>query len=327
MQFSTIAHFSGISTQKFDLTTQLPWLYVIAALRERLIYIGETYDEFGLVVRLGRHFGRPIESSLRQAADKLGIIRLMPPFIVIATKLPFGEDNLGLDATAKKVRLLYESVLHQYVSQRFTAVSNWTIISNFTSNGIREPQEILEGCESIYNCFISAINFIEPLTSNAPFHLVVLDQEQVEIKEDTENIGLLIERAELTLFNWVLNLLKKTYPEKEDSWWFEGIPETIRKQCQNRREEEKGNVPPEAYLTLIDFRDIVKANWQECSGVIENISGEQGKEKATGWIVYLNEKRKLWAHPIKQKYAPLKPSDISEVKRICGKISEAIPLG
>jgi len=322
MKFVTAAHFSGVSTQRLDLTIQLPWVYIIVALEEKLIYIGETYDESGLIVRLSSHFGRPINSSLRQAALKhLGIIHLKAPFLVVAAKLPYGEDEVSLSATSKKIRLLYEAVLHQFIIEKFAAPSGWTLISSFNSTGESEPKEIKIACDSIYNCFLSAVSFIEPLSSHSPFHLILLDTKKKD-KEETQNVGMLIERTELCLFSWVIDLLKQEY---SDDWWVRGIPLPIRKQCQNRKEEEGiSKIPAEAYLTLIDFRDIAKNNWKLCASTMESISGQQGKDKSTSWIVQLNETRKLWAHPIKQKYFPIKTSDIIEVKAICKKITELL---
>ncbi|GEM_PF-5458109 len=327
MEFATVAHFSGLVTHRLDLTVQFPWVYIIIAPKAKVIYIGETYDQAGLVVRLGRHFGRYQESELRKCASKHGILKLHPPFIVIAARLPFGEDTSEPDASSKQIRLFYEGILHQYIASRFTGKrAGWSVISNSASDGT-EPESIKKSCESIYSCFENTFKFLESLTEPSPFHLVLLDQKEWKDEEATiEDIGRLIERTELQLFTWLIDLLKQNYIENSDSWWIEGIPKTIRQQCQNRKEDEGiSGIPPEAYLTLIDFRDIVRNNWQLCNDTIEPIAGQQGKDKATKWIVELNEMRKLWAHPIKQKYLSVPQLRIDEIRRICKKIDTAIP--
>lgn len=327
MEFTTIAHFSGLVTHRIALTEQLPWVYLIIAPQAKVVYIGETYDEAGLIVRLGRHFGRYQESTLRQSASKHGILKLHAPFIVIAARLPIGEDSDEYDASSKQIRLFYESILHQYIALRFTGKkAGWVIISTSSASGT-EPESIKKACESIYACFENTFNFLESLTEPSPFHLVLVDQK--ERKEDDvtiEDIGELIEKTELQLFTWILDLLKKQYIEHPDSWWIEGIPIATRQQCQARKEQEGiSGMPPEAYLTLIDFKEIVRSNWRFCSGIIEPIAGQAGKDKGTKWIVDLNEMRNLWAHPIKRKYLPVPPSKIEEIKKICQKIDQAIP--
>lgn len=326
MEFTTVAHFSGLVTHRLNLTEHFPWVYLIIAPQAKVVYIGQTYDEAGLIVRLGRHFGRYQESTLRQCAEKHGILKLQPPFIVIAARLPSGKDSFEQDASSKQIRLFYESILHQYVALRFTGKkAGWMIISSSSASGI-EPESIKNACESIYSCFENTFNFLNSLTDPSPFHLVLLDQK--EHKEDDvtiEDIGNLIEKAELQLFSWIIDLLKQEYPEPPHSWWTNGIPIRIRQECQNRKEEEGVIDDPEAYLTLIDFKEIVKNNWSLCNSIIESIAGQQGKDKGTKWIVDLNEMRKLWAHPIKRKYLPVPPSQIEEIKKICQRIAQAIP--
>ena len=327
MEFTTVAHFSGLITHRVDLTEQLPWVYLIIAPQAKIVYIGETYDEAGLIVRLGRHFGRYQESTLRQSASKHGILKLHAPFIVLAARLPFGENSDEYDASSKQIRLSYESILHQYVALRFTGKkAGWVIISTSSASGI-EPESINKACDSIYSCFENTYNFLESLTEPSPFHLVILDEKTHKDDDLTiENIGRLIERTELQLFNWIINLIKREYTANLDSWWIDGIPKTIRQQCQSRKEDEGiSGMPPEAYLMLIDFRDIVSHNWKLCGSIIESIAGQNGKEKGTKWIAELNEIRKLWAHPIKQQFFPVDPLRINEVKRVCQKIDEIIP--
>jgi hypothetical protein len=327
MEFTTVAHFSGLVTHRLDLTVQFPWVYIIIAPKAKVVYIGETYDQAGLIVRLGRHFGRYQESELRKCASKHGILKLHPPFIVIAARLPFGEDSSESDASSKQIRLFYEGILHQYIASRFTGKkAGWFIISTSTYDGA-EPESIKKSCESIYSCFESTFSFLESLTEPSPLHLVLLDKKERKEHDITiEDIGRLIERTELQLFNWIIDLLKREYAEESDSWWIKGLPKNIRQQCQTRKEDEGiSGMPPEAYLTLIDFKDIVAHNWKLCSSIIESIAGHQGKDKGTKWIVELNEMRKLWAHPIKQKFLPIPRLKIDEIKKICQKIDTIIP--
>ena len=78
--------------------------------------------------------------------------------------------------------------------------------------------------------------------------------------------------------------------------------------------------PPEAYLTLIDLRDVVRKNWDLFGQVMEQVSGLKGKENATKWIVEVNEIRKLWAHPIRQEFRPILQDDQRRVRELIGKL-------
>ena len=145
------------------------------------------------------------------------------------------------------------------------------------------------------------------------------DRRHAEELPSNDDLGQLIEDAEVAIYRWLLETLKETFG---DDWWNSGVPESIRIQCVTRREQETTSrtVPPEAYMTLIDFRDIMRKNWSLCSGRCVDISGVSGKEKATSWLVELNEGRKLWAHPIKRIFKPFEPAGILQLKSLCRRI-------
>src|SRR5258708_39827745 len=135
--FRPIAQFNGVLSQPVSMTERLPWLYVIVALRARLLYIGETHDEGGLVVRLGRHFGPYTTSTFRQRCIEVaGVINPKGPFLVIAAKMPFGDDA-PIDCTSKQIRLLCETYVHSRVAIRFVSTRpGWTVVSSSTATKI-----------------------------------------------------------------------------------------------------------------------------------------------------------------------------------------------
>jgi hypothetical protein len=49
---------------------------------------------------------------------------------------------------------------------------------------------------------------------------------------------------------------------------------------------------------------------------MERVSGQIGKEKATGWLNQLNEIRRLWAHPIRRRFVDVKPEDVDWIKSL-----------
>lgn len=319
MQFVPVAHLTGFAPKRVQLTARLPWLYVIAAQRARVVYVGETYDQGGLVVRLGSHLGSFQQSTFRRrVAEITGVSILRPPFLVVAARLPFADEDAGYDAGSKKIRLACEAMLHELIVKHFISISkgrSWTIVSTAQSNSLVDNEFIQSSCRSIYNWFESSFSFLQTLMSVTPFHLVLLDSSKDTEEGEEADIGDLIEQSEMRLFHWLLGGLKR---EHGDRWWSEGIPESVRIECQRRREQEAASevLQIEAFLALIDLRPIAQKNWQICRAPFERIAEAQGKERATEWIVELNEIRKLWAHPIKRYFSPLDVTHRLKVRKI-----------
>lgn len=309
MQFVPVGHVNGVVSYPVDLTVQLPWLYVIVAVKHRVLYIGETNDRGGLIVRLGSHFGYYETSTLKKAAARVaGIGSLRPPFVVVAARLPTDDPAASFDASSKKVRLLCEALMHESVAH-FASRRNWTLVSINQPPQLAPHPDVIGACNSIFSCIVNAIDFLSEIAVQSPFHLVILNQPVHGGKDGDEDveIGALLNEIEVMLYEWLLEGLKKEYG---DEWWAKGVPMSSRRQCATRVEEEGqgGKVPPEGYLTLIDLRDILQKNWLLFGSAIEGLSREQGKDRGTRWLVELNEMRKRWAHPIKQRFLPI-PQD------------------
>jgi hypothetical protein len=106
----------------------------------------------------------------------------------------------------------------------------------------------------------------------------------------------LLERAERNLADSVLNTLKK---RPGGDWWYEGIPESVRRSAMDRHEVEKGRFPKEAYLYLLDLGAIIKFNFSIFEPMLEQVGWTGGKARSMGWLTKLNEHRRLAAHPLK----------------------------
>lgn len=323
-RYSPVAHFNGTLTQNISVTEKVPWLYVIASLKNKLIYVGETFDEAGISGRLSAHFGRILNSSFKKcAAENAGVRQISPPYLVIAAKLPFDDNNAPFNGESKQVRMACESVLHEIITKEFVLPNKWTIVSSATSS-LSIEEEMRESCEEIFNSFIASYTFFQHLSSEIlPFNLVLLDRMVEQEASSNPNIGDIIEDIELQLFDWILKILQNKFG---DVWWTKGVKTPIRINCATRQEGEgeDDNVPKWAYLTLIDIKAIIECNWDLCSSVMEEVSGFNGKAKATNWIIDINEKRKLWAHPLKQRFVTIDPSSINMVKKYQSKLRLAI---
>lgn len=300
VRYLTNGHFSGSTAGSSDLTVHVPWLYIIACVQDRLLYVGETFDRAGLVGRLSTHFGYH-NSSLRQTASEFGGVRsLKPPFVVIAAELPTDEPMVRFDCSSKGVRLLVEAVAHNRLA-RFATERGWTIISSAQSSIVRENADIVEACNSISVCVQSTLEFVEGLTKVSPFHFVTLGWRR-DASQDDHDLGRMLNRIEITLCRYVLRALKDHFGER---WWPEGVPVNTRQACAQKQEEEAGvvDLPKEAYLTLIDLRKVIEKNWFLFGEMMQRLSGRSGRERATEWIREVNDLRKHWAHPIKQIYS------------------------
>ncbi len=295
----------------FDVTVHKPWLYTIACVRDRLLYIGETHDRGGLISRLGSHFGYH-NSSLRHAASEYGGVRLLkPPFVVVAAELPADEPIVRFDCSSKSVRLLVEALVHHRLGQ-FATHDQWTVISSTQASSSRENADIVKASESIADGVQSTLKFIEGLSTVSPFHFVSLGW-QTDRQLEHEDLGRTLNRIEVMLCQFVLDALRKEFGER---WWTEGVPLPTRRACADRQEEEGQELPKEAYLMLIDLRKIVESNWPIFQHRMQQLSEKSGKQRATAWIGELNELRKYWAHPIKQIYADPVSSELQQRVRM-----------
>lgn len=326
MQFTPVAHFTAVYARPAhgpDLATKLPWLYLIASLGSRLIYIGQTFDEGGIAARLSAHFGRFVNSTFKQRADMVARTpRLRSPHLIMCARLPFGDEGAAFDGGSKQVRLVCEALLHESVGMGFvTPRGDWTIVSTPTPGLIKLTSEMKAACASIYDCFQATFTFAETLSQASPFQIVVLEAAEAERVPTEEDLGRLIEEIELSVFARVIGSLRREYG---DSWWTDGIPEQVRVQCVTKREQEPEgqSLPAEAYLTLIDLRDIVRKNWRFFAAQFEEIGDRSGKDRATQWIVDINEVRKLWAHPIKRLHQPVEPQRVLAVRTLYARVRD-----
>jgi hypothetical protein len=109
-------------------------------------------------------------------------------------------------------------------------------------------------------------------------------------------------RAEQNLADFVLTVLRSNYGVEE--WWANGVPLEIRQECAKRQEEESHRkLQKEAYLDLIDLKEIIYRNWRFFQSYFGAIGEKRGEDGALGWIDKLNEIRRFLAHPLKAHIA------------------------
>ena len=107
----------------------------------------------------------------------------------------------------------------------------------------------------------------------------------------------IIDRIEKILQTTILEELRREFGSDETQWWTEGIPKSIRTKVSLRSEEDDSKRGgKEYYFDLIDYRNIIMANWDQFNKLLGFGKGNSGKEKRTAWISEVNESRRIVAH-------------------------------
>ena len=213
------------------------------------------------------------------------------------------------------------------ITERFALQrSGWVMISETSSSGAT-GQAVLEAtCDSIYKAVDNAMTYMASLSGASPFHLVLLDPYPL-LEEGDESLDEMMHEIEAGTFNWIRDQLSRIHGF---AWWRNCVPEKSRVECAQRKEYDAAgdDTPPEAFLMLIDLKEISKKNWEVCGPFMERISGEVGKDKATAWLQRLNDIRRLWAHPIRRHFVDVQPQDLEWIKSLqqaCKNAFRALP--
>jgi DNA sulfur modification protein DndB len=119
-----------------------------------------------------------------------------------------------------------------------------------------------------------------------------------------------IQAIEQILQATVLSELKDEFGTKEEDWWFAGVPKGVRKKVDDRINEEAGRSGGrEQNFDLIDYRDIIHANWQLFELTLGR--GKGGKDSRTKWIVEVNDLRKRVVHASKGQSLPISEEQLA----------------
>jgi hypothetical protein len=106
----------------------------------------------------------------------------------------------------------------------------------------------------------------------------------------------LICEAEILLHGFIRQTLEVAY---KGGWWREGIPEQIRKSCQNRKEEDAAPLDdPYYYTTFIELKLIIDKNWRSFSASFPKALGAN-KQATLEALQRINSIRNRVMHPVK----------------------------
>lgn len=123
-----------------------------------------------------------------------------------------------------------------------------------------------------------------------------------------------VRRIEAILQATVIGELKREIGAREEEWWFIGVPKGVRKKVDERRNEEGGKNTREQNFDLIDYREIVHANWPLFEPILAR--GKGSKDARTKWLVEVNELRKPIMHASKGVHMPISEGQLRQLEEI-----------
>lgn len=108
-----------------------------------------------------------------------------------------------------------------------------------------------------------------------------------------------IRTIETYLHQLIRKGLEKEYGKGELCWWRQGVPETTRKNCQLRREEDTEPVAdPYCYTELLDLANILNKQWNVLSKRLPK-DVAQNKHTLLSKLGHLNTIRRNVMHPVR----------------------------
>ncbi|MGA1978411.1 MAG: DGQHR domain-containing protein [Bacteroidales bacterium] len=123
--------------------------------------------------------------------------------------------------------------------------------------------------------------------------------EWIELQKQQTNKSAkdIIDNVEVMLQNYIVSELQREYGIEDDHWWYEGVPSPVRQKVSQLMEEDKNKRGgKEYYFDLIHYRRIIIENWELFERTFA-FGSKGNKDKKTEWLEFINETRKIVAHP------------------------------
>jgi DGQHR domain-containing protein len=138
-----------------------------------------------------------------------------------------------------------------------------------------------------------------------------LDSQDIE---GTRRAKVMIDAINEVVFEDVVKKLRDHYGDAKEAWWFQGVPNGIRKACDIRCNDDNGAHEKWRYFTFIDYADIVvfQDNWNLFKDNY-NFYGKGKKAELVRWIVKVNKARQVTHHSEK---GPLSKDQVAYVERV-----------
>lgn len=104
------------------------------------------------------------------------------------------------------------------------------------------------------------------------------------------------EKIEPMIDRFTKHKLKEEFGEK--NWWYEGVPEKVRKQCVAKKEEKRSEKDPSSFFTIVNYIEIIKENWAQLGEHYTPPGLERrNKNDKLKWLKHLNDIRIKYSHP------------------------------
>ncbi len=132
--------------------------------------------------------------------------------------------------------------------------------------------------------------------------------------EGTKQAKEMIDEINRIIFDDVLTTLKAKYGEVRDAWWLQGVPKTVRNDCDRLFNENEGEHDRWRYMYLVNYSDIVLYgdNWDLFKNHY-NFYGKGKKADLVRWIGKLAKARTVTHHAEK---GPLSRDQVLYVARV-----------
>ena len=143
-------------------------------------------------------------------------------------------------------------------------------------------------------------------------------------KEGTKAAFLLINEIDEIVSKDVINQLKITYREGEDKWWWEGVPQSIRKACNDEWDQNKGEKERWQYMFMRHYQTIVSRHWNVFKERYDLFGDARTTADRGKWITKINAIRQTTHHPIK---GFISKEQVTYVRTIAAKVKEKIGTG
>ncbi|MER9473750.1 DGQHR domain-containing protein [Mesorhizobium sp. M0520] len=162
------------------------------------------------------------------------------------------------------------------------------------------------------NCFqmMALINEARPDFS-PPEVVAYVNSRDIEGTKEAKGM---IDEMNKIIYDDVLERLPKKYGLSKDSWWIQGVPRAIRKDCDERWNDSPGDLHRWQFLTFANYSDIIVhgENWDIFKDHY-NFLGKGKKAVLPRWLGRLNKARNVTHHAEK---GPLSKADVQFVRNV-----------
>lgn len=140
----------------------------------------------------------------------------------------------------------------------------------------------------------------------------VRDYIESQDAEGTRRAKDMIADINRIIFDDVLATLKLKYGEARDAWWIQGVPTSVRNNCDRNYNASDGSLERWRYLVFDNYTDIVLANWDEFKDRY-NFHGRGAKARLVAWLGRINKARAVTDHAEK---GPLSKDQVAYVTKV-----------